>query len=560
MSVLIDDPTLGLDAETHQRLEEIWQEAQGQRDQRIAKRREKPKVRIWDGDWKFIGTVHGEISGSFSWKMNDTGAGELVLPADHHISRWVLDYKNRKKNVHVTVDKDGARWGGRLRRARLTKDKDGKRLLVLPFLEDYEEVKRILMWSNPFLPAIVQFPRVSMLAGPSRWVLKAMLMMNLIRTENSLWALPDDPLDISQWFGSWDMNSWSKVIKPSSLLLDSTPWTIASSRFKTWHDMAEDTLSDAELMVTTRRWLTGDPPPYPTANLRNGTLVIDIVDKSGRWSEDGHGAGGNIFSGIWNTITTIAGNGVDNVDSMIAVPETVPEYGIAGWLGTVPQRPYVTYRDGSITGVEAAEFVWEPSQAVQVVGGGHSAPGVNEGISAAVQLVGNIIGTFAFVPSAGTIADTLLRPIYEDTIAAFMSIKSTSRSMESGWSHYDEYFARGSDRAYTLSSIIAMRAGFWDTRERVSHQLSVRDGAPWFIGDNGEGHFFLGDRIASTIIGLPEGEMVVEQVSSLTFAWDRDSMGWDIELGDPRSGESGLDRIIREITKLTSATTALGLT
>ena len=54
--------------------------------------------------------------------------------------------------------------------------------------------------------------------------------------------------------------------------------------------------------------------------------------------------------------------------------------------------------------------------------------------------------------------------------------------------------------------------------------------------------------------------MVVEQVSSLTFAWDRDSMGWDIELGDPRSGESGLDRIIREITKLTSATTALGLT
>ena len=152
-----------------ERLQSHWDQAQKKRDERIASRRTPPLVRIWDGDWKFIGVVHGEISGSFSWKLNDTGTGELVLPLDHYISRWVLDYKNRKKNVHVTVDKDGARWGGRLRRARLVKDKDGKRTVVMPFLHDYEELKRMLMWSNPFLPALVQFPRVSFMPGPSRW-------------------------------------------------------------------------------------------------------------------------------------------------------------------------------------------------------------------------------------------------------------------------------------------------------------------------------------------------------------------------------------------------------
>lgn len=543
-----------------ERLTSLWDEGYAQREKRVNARRLRPLVRLWDGDWNLVGIVHGEISGSFSWKLNDTGAGELVMPLEHHLSRWVMDYRNRKKNVHITVDKDGARWGGRMRRARLTKDKDGKRQVVMPFLHDYEELKRMLMWSNPFLPAIVQFPRISLMAGPSRWVLKVMLMMNLVRTEASLWALPDDPLDINSWVGSWDMNQWPKVVKPSSLLLDSTPWTIASSRFKYWHEMAEDTLADAELMVECRRWLTGDDPPWPGATLRNGTLVIDIVDKSGRWSDDGHGAGGNILSGIWNTITTIADNGVDNEDSTISVPDHIPEYGIAGWLGTVPQKPYVTYRDGSVTGVEAAEFVWEPSQAVQVVGGGHSAPGVNEAISAAVQLAGNILGTYVMLPSAGTIADVFLRPIYEDTIGAFMSVKSPIRSMQSGWSHYEEFFARGADRAYTLSGIIAMRQGFWETRERTAHQLSIQDGSPWFVGDQGKGHFFLGDRIASTVIGLPEGEMVVEQVSDLTYSWDRDHMGWDITLGDPRSGESGLDRAIREISKLTTATTQLGLT
>lgn len=543
-----------------ERLTEKWDQGQAQRDARAKARRTPPMVRLWDGDWNLAGRVHGEIEGNFSWVLNDTGDGKLLLPVHHWLSRWVLNVEGRTDNVHITVDKDGARWGGRMRRFKLRKEDDGTRYLELQFLHDYEELKRIQVWSNPFLPAGVQFPRAATMAGPSAWVLKTMLLMNLVRLNASLWNLPSDPLNPAAWGGGrFREENWPIVVKPGSLAQDSTPWTVTSSRFKFWHDLAESTLGDAELMVECRRYLDGDPAPWPGAELRNGALVVDIVDKSGHWSNDGHGSSGNIFTGILRTVTSLFDNMVDEQQLFIDEPSEVAEYQQPGWLGTNQRQPFVTYRDGAITGVEAAEFTWEPSQAVQINGGGHSMPGVNEGISAAVQLAGNNLGAFIFQPTLGTIADTLLAPIYADTILAWMSMKSPLRSMESGWSHYHEHFARGSDRAYTLSGLVAMRQGFWETRERTAHQLQIADGAPWFVGENGRGHFFLGDRISSTVVGLPEGKLIVEQVSELTFSWDRAHMGWDVTLGDTRASESPLARAIREVSSLVSAVHDLGV-
>lgn len=541
------------------RLTATWAQGQEQRDARIRARREKPIVRLWDGDWRFVGQVDGDLQGGVGWKLNDTGMGEVHLPIHHWLAKWALDVDSRDTdNIHITVDKDGTRWGGRMRRLHLRKDKDGTRRVVLPFLHDYEEMKRIQIWSNPFLPAAVQFPRAQVMAGPSAWTLKVILLMNLRRLYNSNWWMPIDPLDGSSWGGA-DFSNWPIVVKPGRLIDDGTPWTIVSSRFKFWHDLAESTLGDAQLMVECRRWLTGDPPPWPGANLRNGTLVIDIVDKSGHWWADGHGSGGNILTGITRTITNLATNLIDEEQSLIDEPHDVDEYSEPGWLGTNPKQPFVTYRDGAVTGVEAAEYTWEPAQATRITGGGHSMPGVNEGISAAIQLAGNTLGQFVFVPTAGTIADTILRPIYEDTLLAWMSLESPVRAMRAGWSHYKEHFARGSDRAYTISGLVAMREGFWETRPRTSHQLQIADGAPWFIGENGKGHFFLGDRISSTVEGLPDGKLVVEQVTELDFSWGRDHMGWNITLGDPRSGESGTARAIRKVSQLVSAVHDLGV-
>src|SRR5699024_9162843 len=200
-----------------------------------------------------------------------------------------------------------------------------------------------------------------------------------------------------------------------------------------------------------------------------------------------------------------------------------------------------------------AEFTWEPTLPVQVDGGGHSMPGVSDGISAAVQLAGNNLGMFIFQPTLGTIADTILRPIYSDTILAWMSLKSPLRAMESGWSHYHEHFARGSDRAYTLSGLVAMREGFWATRERTAHSLQIADGAPWFVGENGQGQFLLGYRIPAPVVGLRAGKLIVEHVCDLLFVWSHSRMRCVMTLGDTRSSELPLSRVRRDVSCLVAA-------
>ncbi len=543
------------------RMEALWGDGKLTRQTRIEARRTPPLIRLWDGDWNYIATVNDDIEASFQWKLNDTGAGYLRLPADSWLAKWVMNFRNRtSKNVHMTADKDGARWGGRLNNAAAVKTETGERYVELNFLHDYEEVKHIYVWPNPFLPAAVQFPRAFTLAGPTAWVLKMALFLNVRRLAGHTWALPDDPFDINQWAGQYRPETWPIQIAPSKALLsDSSPWTVISSRMKNWHDLAAPKLSTSHLMVTTRRWLTGDPLPWKGARVTHGTLIVDIVDKSGYWSTEGTATFGDIWEGMVRTVQTVIDPSTTK-HSILKDPIDEPAYEATNWLSTVPNAPYVVYRDRDLAGVEASNFTWHPATDVQVITGGHSMPGVNEALSTAVMLVGNYMANiFSFALQLGHIADKFLAPIYEDTILAWFTIKSITRAQELGWSHYYEHFADGADKAYTLSSIVAMREGFWETRERVSHQLTIADGAPWFVGDNGEGHFFLGDRIGATIDGLEPGQIVVEQVTSLTYNHSRSKRGWDITCGDPTSQQSPLETILARVKDATGAIHDLGL-
>ena len=140
-----------------------------------------------------------------------------------------------------------------------------------------------------------------------------------------------------------------------------------------------------------------------------------------------------------------------------------------------------------------------------------------------------------------------------------MAKQSTDRANTLGWSRYYEHFAQGADKAYTLSSIAALRAGFWETREKFSHRLDIADGAPWYVGDQGQGHFFLGDRIAAQIKGLPDGRVVVEQVTELTYAFSRSNRGWEITCGDPTSQYSPLEQIMSRVRQAAGALHDLGV-
>lgn len=515
-----------------------------------------PLVRLWDGDWNLRGIIKRENNASFQYLDNETGIGSLEMPLDYFMSKWLVDIDGRgTTNVHITIDKDGSRWGGRMDEFKIIKDDDGRKYVRVIFKNDYEELKHILAWSNPFLPAEVQFPRLWICFGRARWALKTTLLVNLMRLESSLFMLPDDPMNPAMW-NNFDQSTWWNVVKPD-LEPDHSVGAIVHSRFKNMHDVSKKIVADAQLSWEPRRYLQGDPPPWPGANIRHGCLVWDLIDKSG-WTT-GTSFGGNIFEGLFHELINIGADGITENVEQVDDPNVPGEYLTPGYKGTIPSMPGVVYREGEHTGIQASEFSHKPATDVGVVAGGHSMPGVNELISAAVQMVGDLTAMIPGVPPLGGVADAILKPLYTDVFLAFGKWKSPQRAQRLGGSHYHEKWAEGGDRAYTLAFLLAMRAGMWSTRETNRVTLTVADGAPWRIGQRGHGHFFLGDRVAFSILGMKPGRLFVERVSELTLAWDRDSTpGWQIQIGQ-REAEDPVARMAEDMQDFLGMLQELGV-
>ncbi|MEV4156054.1 phage tail protein [Nocardia salmonicida] len=543
----------------------IYKNALKDKAQREVLRTKPPLIRFWDGNWQLRGTCAGEISANFTWMLNESGTGVIVLPYEHHLSQWAISRTRTTQNIHITVDKDGARWDGRLSKAVVKQDEYGVTTVEMSFLHSYEELKHICVWANPLLPAALQIPQHFILAGPSASSLKLALFLNVLRLETSLWALPDNPLDASEWF-NLDMSNWSIVVKPHDLLADSSVWTLLNSRFKMFHDLAKDTLATAQLMVTTRRWLVGDPPPWPGANLRNGALVVDIVDKSGFTT--GTSEGGSVLDGLVYTAQVYTEDYLGTTRNVMPDPNT-EEYQQPGWLGTMSKAPWVIFRPDRNTGVQTSSFTITPFTDVQILTGGHSPEQVNAGVKQAITSAGQLAGGLLQIATVGLgdwsaiggqLAETWLYPGFKDTLLAWVSYKDPIRAAQAGWSHYYEHFQDGADDAYSLNSLTALSSALWATRSFYSHELTVADGQPYFIGDQGHGHFFLGDRVGATVHGMPPDEIYIDQVTQLELAWARDQTpAWQITIGTNQEVEEPLVKSMRKIDEIKSTMHDLGV-
>ncbi|MEV0759518.1 hypothetical protein [Nocardia sp. NPDC050435] len=109
-------------------------------------------VRFWDGDWNLRGPVNRINSATVIEKMNETGTATFDLPMDYWMSEWVIDVDGRTTdNIHCTVDRDGVRWSGRMESFTVIKNDDGTEFLRILFRHDYEELKHVLVYANPFV-------------------------------------------------------------------------------------------------------------------------------------------------------------------------------------------------------------------------------------------------------------------------------------------------------------------------------------------------------------------------------------------------------------------------
>lgn len=552
---------LDLEPDLTAECESIWRAtlAQEREEQRL--RDEDVLVCLWDGDWRLHHLMRNEYSAQFAWVSNDSGPAQTEVPFDSPEGVWLYDMWGRlergeKRNVHITAEYCGARWGGRMDKCVVEYRDDGDVVVVCDWLHDYENVKWYSVWSNSWLPAALQVPRTFLLAGPCPWVLLTSLHLQLIREHNPLITIPDDPLDFASYFDVFDQSTWSVVVKPLKFvdsMASGVVWGVVSSRWQNWHDMAHIMLEDAELSVDCRRYLPGDPEPWPGANLRYGTLVIDIIDKSG--VHIGTSNGGTIFDGLMRTAAEFADDFIDSTENLIADTDQPQDYFLPGLKLTKKEHPYVCYRN-----VETGQHINSPAKGIQVNVGGHSMPGVNEAISASIQAGFDILGGIAQIGSLGGSVDTLLKPLYEDTILAWWSVKSTERAKNSGWSRYFEYFQDGANKAYTIASLMVLRAGFWATKTTISNKLSVIDGAPFLLGDRGKGHYFLDDRIGYLIPGDPAGRIWMDRARKIELKLTEDgAKEWFPTIGDERALQDPAQRAFGKIEQLIAGLRDLGV-
>ncbi|WP_194838247.1 Hint domain-containing protein [Nocardia sp. XZ_19_369] len=368
--------------------------------------------------------------------------------------------------------------------------------------------------------------------GPARWSLLLTLFLNLLRLEGRLWTLPvGDPLDPRSWL-NLDTSTWSQVVKPLSILDDRSQFAVVHSRFKSMYEVSQRIVADAQLTWEPRRWLTGDPPPWPGARVRHGALVWDLVDSSG-WDTETSFAG-NLFDGLVRAVTRIGADGMVETIEEIRDPTFPEEYSRPRWKGTIPRAPGIILRDGDRTGVLSTNFHWRPATDVGFITGGHSAPGINEMLGAAVNLLGDLVSLSLAIPPLGGVASEILKPLFTDVFGAFQKRGDPARERSLGWSHYHETFCAGADRAYTLNALIALRTGRWRTREQTTHSVKVLDGYDNLrIGQNGHGNAWLGTRIGTTVRdwGKP-GAVYVDRITEIVLAWDRSTTPtWDITVG-----------------------------
>jgi hypothetical protein len=561
------------------------------REYRIERAYDRPIIKLFDGEWVYRGTVAGEIAGNLHPVVNESGTISLRLPIDLDNPRgtwaafWALDEESRgTSNIHVTVETMGARIGGRMKSKNGVKVVRGDKgdEVVIDFLDDVEELKFIHTAGNPFLPiALIQQPKAWMLLLQADYAILLTLAANLLRLKltnisiedllkllNPAYWTPEGLIDI--FLGFWQQSQI--VIKPRAFGDSIAPLALVVGSIKTSiFDVAAPILEDAELQWDLQRWLTGDPEPWPGAgtNWRNGTLFAGIVDKSG--FRQGTSLGGNLLTGLTRTVADVLSNHVEDSYDLVT-GDTIDEtgYRLPGFLGTLPEHPYVVYRDGDITGIQTSEFARSPGGAGRITVGGQSMPGVNELISAAINYGGDVLGdnlsivisAFAgvnvTVGSLGGAIDSFLNPIYRDSILAYISVPLLLRVSRQGWGHYLETASTNVTQAFTAASIMDLRARRRETDPDTAFTMTIANASPWLIGDNGFGHWWLGDRVGGTSKYLMP-RVYVRRCRELDISWDSNGLTIEATFGDTRSEKDFLERLAGLTSQAMSGLQQIGL-
>lgn len=488
----------------------------------------KPLIRLYDKKMQLMARIEIPESWDCEEIAHDDGAAHIeIVGKDNAWLRDIIVRKTRPaEDLHITIDPDPDkphdwknRWGGKVETIKDVKEYGKPTVTTLTVIHNRRHLSKFNLAATPLLPPAVQPLKMFLWGGPCASTCAIAMMVNLARvyTLNAWWPLPRNIMAPETWLENLSPLNWPVQVMPINPLFDQSRWCTIGARWKDAKTVLTPVMKDAGVICHAYTWLPGDPPPYdvfgPLRDVLKPTracVILSFENDSGVTGPTGTAIDGliNLFAATADDLITEALFPIDGDGD----GETDPFF--RKLFGVAPKRPPFVYRDIGYGGAKRREMTIHKCQAIIINTGGRSPQWVNQaitfGIKYALAQLSNVIslGPAGAANAPGSVGlEELYQGRLDDTLLAFINFIDPIRSAEVGPYAYQEHFEPGSGSAFTISSVMTLREGWWKTRPYTSFKFDVADGAPFVIGED----IRLGTRCAAE----DQGVLYTDQIMAI---------------------------------------------
>lgn len=556
---------------TPAKFREIEQQLHDRRHAYQSRKVPQPLIRIWDKEMRAIARVEIPESWECEEIAHDNGMARIELVGKDN--EWIRDlilFKTKPaEDLHITIDPDPSkphdwrnRWGGKVESIVDVERANKPTVTTITAVSNRIHLRHIMLAAAPILPHAVQIPKMFLWGGPCVTTCATAVLINLFRiyTLNGFWPLPRNLFDPLAWINNINPLHWPIQVMPVRPIVDQSRWVTIGSRWQDAESILTPVMKDAGVICHAYTWLPGDPAPYShvfgpdLGELLKPTracVILSFEDQSGV-----NGPTGTAIDGLLNLFAATA----DDIftETLFAVDgdgDGVTDPFIRKILSVAPKRPPFVYRDTGYGGTLSKTLAVHKSKAITIVVGGRSPGWVNQAITYAIrygisQLAQTITlpGTATQIPGSEGL-DNLYQGQLDDTMLAFMPFVDPMRSGMVGSYARNEHFEQPGGSAFTMSSVMTARQGWWATRPYSSMRFDIDDSL-YRIGED--------IRLGSRVSAERKGVLYTDQIMAIKRSGSRNSSGRPIiSFGDDSREEDPVAQGFSAIAKVANFAAAL---
>jgi hypothetical protein len=157
----------------------------------------------------------------------------------------------------------------------------------------------------------------------------------------------------------------------------------------------------------------------------------------------------------------------------------------------------------------------------------------------AISQIAQAVFAFGELPAVEGL-DNLYQGQLDNILFAWQRYTNPIRALLTGDLGYLERVERGNGVAYTISSVLTLRAGDYKTKPFRGFKTQIRNSAPYIIGRD----ILLDDRVGFEVDGI----LYVDQVTAIKYEYDRKKpITYTVSVGDDTKQDDPFAQGIRAI-------------